>query len=208
MQISNSVSPKDRQEWRDWLSQHYLSEKEVWLVYSKAHTRLPSIPYEDTVEEALCFGWIDSIIQRIDEDSYARKFTPRTNTLKWSEVNKRRAAKCIREGRMTPAGLAKLVGMETLQAEVTKDGLEMLGELAASLEETPPRRTREVYVPPAIEQAIRDNPAAWANYLKLAPSTRRRYMGWVLSAKRDETVQKRLQEVLHHLEEGTPMGLK
>src|SRR5256712_10808633 len=86
----------DRESWRAWLTKNHASEREVWVVFPKKHTGEKCMSYEDSVEEALCHGWIDSIIKRIDDETYARKFTPRTNNENWSEVNKRRVAKCIR----------------------------------------------------------------------------------------------------------------
>ena len=81
---------EDRKAWRAWLERHHAAATEIWLVYYKKGTGRPSIPYEDSVEEALCFGWIDSLIRKLDEERYARKFTPRTDTTKWSVSNKRR----------------------------------------------------------------------------------------------------------------------
>ncbi len=131
MKISASLYVSTREEWRAWLEQHHQGESEVWLIYYKAHTGQPSIPYEDSVEEALCFGWIDSIIQKLDEDRYARKFTPRTNTARWSEPNRRRVAKLIREGRMTAAGLAKIQE-----------------DAATFSEEKPAPKSKEIAIPP------------------------------------------------------------
>src|SRR5579862_7863033 len=98
----------DRETWRAWLAANHSSEKEVWVVFPKKRTGQPCMSYEDSVEEALCHGWIDSIIRRIDDNSYARKFTPRTNHQNWSESNRRRVARLIAEGRMTDIGLAKV----------------------------------------------------------------------------------------------------
>src|SRR5262249_60030780 len=84
------------------------SETEVWLIYYKKPSGQPRIPYDDAVEEALCFGWVDSIVKRIDDAKFAQKFTPRRGRTRWSALNKRRLRKLIREGRMTPAGLAKI----------------------------------------------------------------------------------------------------
>jgi uncharacterized protein YdeI (YjbR/CyaY-like superfamily) len=95
----------DRAAWRAWLEANHASEREVWLVYYKKHTRRPRIPYDDAVEEALCFGWIDSVVRRLDEDSYLQKFTPRKAKSNWCESNVKRARKLIAEGRMTKAGL-------------------------------------------------------------------------------------------------------
>src|SRR5512146_285958 len=106
MKMNQTLVAQNRQEWRAWLEQHYQSESEVWLIFSKSHTGQACVSYDDSVEEALCFGWIDSIIQKIDEDRYARKFTPRRLGSEWSPSNKRRIAKLIQEGRMTKFGLA------------------------------------------------------------------------------------------------------
>src|SRR5579872_2165348 len=98
----------NREEWRAWLAKHHAAETEVWLIYYKKQTAKPRIPYEHAVEEALCFGWIDSIVRRIDDERFAQKFTPRRDRTKWSLSNKQRMQILIREGRMTQAGLAKI----------------------------------------------------------------------------------------------------
>ncbi len=108
MELTKKYFAPDRATWRLWLEQHHASESEVWLIYTKAQSQLPSIGYEESVEEALCFGWVDSLIKKIDEQRYARKFTPRRMDSAWSLTNKRRMAKVIEQGRMTPAGLAKI----------------------------------------------------------------------------------------------------
>ena len=84
---------KNREAWRSWLAGNHDNEQEVWLKYYKKGTGIESIPYEDSVEEALCYGWIDSIIKKIDEECYVRKFTPRKENSKWSAVNVRRVEK-------------------------------------------------------------------------------------------------------------------
>lgn len=179
-----------RQEWRDWLSQHYQTDSEVWLIFYKAHTGQPCIPYEDSVEEALCFGWIDSLIQKIDEQCYGRKFTPRTNTAKWSDLNKRRVAKLIREGRMTEAGLAKIGDSSTLS------------------EEAPVQKLKELVIPPYVEQVLKEHPQAWENFCKMALSYRRIYIGWITDAKKQETIDRRLKEAIQRLEQNLPLGMK
>jgi uncharacterized protein YdeI (YjbR/CyaY-like superfamily) len=100
-----------RNEWRAWLAEHHDTEKEVWLISYKKHTGRPQIPYDEAVEEALCFGWIDSLVKTIDEERFAQKFTPRKMKNNWSESNKRRVKKLVREGRMTQAGLSKIKGV-------------------------------------------------------------------------------------------------
>jgi uncharacterized protein YdeI (YjbR/CyaY-like superfamily) len=96
-----------RDAWRAWLARHHDTKTEIWLVFHKKHTGQPGVAYGDAVEEALCFGWIDSIVRRLDEDRYAQKFTPRKPKSNWSDSNLRRFARMVGEGRMTAAGLAK-----------------------------------------------------------------------------------------------------
>lgn len=94
-------------QWRDWLSKHHASTSEVWLILHKRHARATSIAYQDARDEALCFGWVDSLVRRIDEERYALKFTPRRADSRWSDVNRKRYAALEAEGRMTPAGLER-----------------------------------------------------------------------------------------------------
>jgi uncharacterized protein YdeI (YjbR/CyaY-like superfamily) len=95
----------DRDEWRAWLEEQHQTESEVWLIYYKKHTGKQSIRYEDAVEEALCFGWIDSKVKRIDEEKYMQRYTPRKELSNWSESDKNRVRKLIENGLMTQAGL-------------------------------------------------------------------------------------------------------
>src|ERR1044072_1059586 len=94
----------DRRAWRAWLEENHARETEVWLVYYKKHTGRPRIPYDDAVEEALCFGWIDSTVRRLDEERFLQKFTPRKLKSNWCESNVKRARRLIAEGLMTKAG--------------------------------------------------------------------------------------------------------
>jgi uncharacterized protein YdeI (YjbR/CyaY-like superfamily) len=96
-----------RQEWRAWLEAHHDSETEIWLVFYKQHTGRPGIAFQDALDEALCFGWIDVLVRRLDDERYARKFTPRKPKSAWSEANRRRFAELVQDGSMTPAGHAK-----------------------------------------------------------------------------------------------------
>lgn len=110
MKIGKKLYLKDRKEWRKWLVKNHLKESEIWVVYYKKHTNKLSIPYNDAVEEALCFGWIDSIEKRIDEECYAQRFSPRKAKSQWSESNIERMRRLIKEGRMTSAGLVLFDG--------------------------------------------------------------------------------------------------
>src|SRR5215467_7286694 len=97
-----TLEVQNRQEWRRWLGKHYTSSPGVWLIFNKDHTGVKSIAYEDCVREALCFGWVDSLIKRLDDDRYARKFTPRQPDSKWSDINRKRWAELKASGRMQP----------------------------------------------------------------------------------------------------------
>jgi uncharacterized protein YdeI (YjbR/CyaY-like superfamily) len=96
---------KDRSEWRSWLQKNHISEKEIWLVYYKKHTRKQSISYNDAVEEAICFGWIDGQTKKIDDERYMQRYTPRRSNSHWSTINIERANKMIKQGHMTKEGL-------------------------------------------------------------------------------------------------------
>ena len=177
-----------RAAWRSWLAAHHDRETEIWLVYNKRHTGEPRVEYDDAVEEALCFGWIDSIVRTIDADRYAQKFTPRKAKSKWSELNKRRFAKMVAEGKMTAAGLAKSPPEDE-------------GGAAAN-------PSADDAVPGYIEAALRANGAAWTNFSNLAPSYRRLYVRWIEDAKKEETRRKRLAEAVGLLAENKRLGLK
>ena len=103
-----AVPAKSAKEWRKWLEKNHLKEKSVWLIMYKKDSGIPSVYYPDAVTEALCFGWIDSIIKKVDDDQYVRKFTPRTDLSKWSDLNKKTVLSLIEKGKMTEIGLEKI----------------------------------------------------------------------------------------------------
>jgi uncharacterized protein YdeI (YjbR/CyaY-like superfamily) len=172
--------------WRAWLAKHHDSESEVWLIFQKRHTGQPSIAYEDAVNEALCFGWIDSLIKRLDDARYARKFTPRKSGSQWSTTNRRRYARLQAEGRLGPSGLRL--------APTERDG------------DAP--RPSVVEVPGYIQDALNERPAARSYFESLAPSYRRTYIAWIDSAKQQATRKRRLQEAIGLLAAGEKLGLK
>ena len=102
---------KSRKEWRKWLAKHHDRQKEIWLVYYRKNTNKSRVDYNDAVEEALCFGWIDSIEKGIDKERFAQRFSPRKPKSNWSETNKLRLKKLIAGGKMAPAGLAAAQGV-------------------------------------------------------------------------------------------------
>jgi uncharacterized protein YdeI (YjbR/CyaY-like superfamily) len=188
MQINKTFFAANRQEWRAWLQEHFQQETEVWLISYKNMPDKEQVTYEDAVEEVLCFGWIDSIIQRIDDEKYARKYTPRTNNKKWSVSNLIRMRKVIAEGRMTEAGLAKID--------------------PALLFMEPRKAKPRLSVPKFMKDALLANPRANENFQHFAPSHRRQYIGWIMSAKQQPTRLKRLDEALTRLEQNLKLGLK
>jgi uncharacterized protein YdeI (YjbR/CyaY-like superfamily) len=104
--ITETFFAADRETWRAWLAAHHAERSEIWLVFLKKHVGEPCVTLDEAVEDALCFGWIDGLLRRIDERSHALRFSPRKLTSQWSPSNKQRVERLVAEGRMTPAGLA------------------------------------------------------------------------------------------------------
>ncbi len=192
IKITKTFTPTGGADWRVWLEANHDKEQEIWVVYFRASSAQSGIDYESSVEEALCFGWVDSIIQKIDEERYARKFNPRRADSYWSASNKKRMEKLIASGRMTSVGLAKF--NPDAAASVSERGQQI--------------RRGELAVPAEITQQIQANPEAWQTFQQLPPSHQRQYLSWVLSAKKVETQQKRLAEAIDTLEQGKKPGLK
>ena len=183
-----------RAAWRAWLERHHEDETEVWLVFFKVHTGKPRIAYEDAVEEALCFGWVDSLVRRLDDERYAQKFTPRKAGSTWSPSNRKRVAKLVREGRLTPAGTATVTFRISEVPEEEPSGRQGPGA--------------EPQLPPDLLRALKGDARAWATFSALAPSYRRNYVRWILGAKKDETRGRRLAEAIRLLSEARKLGLK
>lgn len=176
-------------QWRKWLDAHHDSESEVWLVFYKLHTGVGSIAYLDALDEALCFGWVDSLVKRLDDSRYARKFTPRKTDSRWSAINRTRYAALKAAGRLKPSGIDR-------------------APTDRNFGPRPPRFQMPSKIPPYILAALRKQPAALRCFEGLAPSHRRRYVGWIESAKREETKARRLQEAIRLLAAGKQLGLK
>jgi len=108
LKIGESLSLTDRQQFREWLVENHQIKKEIWLVIYKKSSGKPTISYNEAVEEALCFGWVDSMVKSIDAEKYVQRFTPRRRVSNWTEANKAKARRLIQEGKMTEAGKAVL----------------------------------------------------------------------------------------------------
>ena len=175
------VRPKSRQAWRDWLARHHASSTGVWLVYAKKGSGLPSLTYNDAVEEALCFGWIDSKINPIDESFYMQVFTPRAPRSTWSALNKTRVTRLLAAGLMTPAGLAVV--------KAAKD--------SGSWDAT--KHVEDLTVPPDLEEAIRANPDASRNWMSYSASRRKGVLYRLAGAKRPDTRARYLREIVENM---------
>ena len=175
-----------REAWRKWLAAHHEREAAIWLVFYNRHSGQPTIAYEDAVEEALCFGWVDSLIKRLDDARYARKFTPRKPDSRWSTINRRRYARLKAAGRLMPAGIARSPTRRSGDAP----------RPAASL------------TPRYIQSALAKNAAVRKYFESLAPSYRRLYILWIDSAKQEATKRKRLAKAIELLAAGKKLGLK
>ena len=176
---------RNRGQWRTWLGKHHSSSAGVWLVFYKDHTGVKTLSYEDSVREALCFGWVDSLIKRLDDDRYARKFTPRKSTSKWSDSNRKRWAELKAEGILESAGLA-----------------------AAPTANAYPARPTIPELPPYIANAFRAAPKAWAFFQELPRTERRNFVVWIHTAKRAETRDKRIRESIALLSGEKRLGLR
>ncbi|MBD3239261.1 MAG: hypothetical protein GF331_01650 [Chitinivibrionales bacterium] len=172
-------------QWRRWLERNHDSAGHLWLVFRKKATGRQIFSYEQALQEALCFGWIDGIIRRIDGERCERRFSPRRDTANWSPSNIARMQRLVKEKRMTPAGLAR-IDPALLRAK--------------------PASRPEPVLAPELERALRQNTAAWNGLRQLAPSYRKQYIGWIMSAKRPETRARRLDEAIGRLAKGLKLS--
>jgi len=160
-----------RSKWRAWLEANSQSAPQVWLLFYKKDTGGPTIAYEEAVEEAICFGWIDGKIKNLDLGRFARLFTPRKPKSKWSRINIERARRMIKEGKMTAAG----------------------SKVFDPSNQTPALPTQ---LPVSFEERFRTHETAWENFTRFPPSYQRMTIGWVASAKQEATQLRRLQQLI------------
>lgn len=186
-----SYTPENREQWRSWLEENHAKASEVWLVFLKKHTRKPNLSYNDAVEEALCFGWIDGIKRSIDQDRYTHRFSPRKPNSQWSESNRQRVRKLLESGQMAPAGIQAV--------ELAKKN----GQWAH-----PVKVRSDFPMPTEFKNQLKDNPKAADFFASLTRSYQQQYIGWIAIAKRPETRQRRLLEAISLLENGKKLGMK
>jgi uncharacterized protein YdeI (YjbR/CyaY-like superfamily) len=162
----------------------------VWLVYYKKHTKVPRIAYDDAVEEALCFGWIDSTVRRLDDQRFCQKFVPRRKLSSWSAANRRRAEKLLASGEMTPAGLAKI---EAARAS---------GAWDKALKDRVDRP-----LPVELKKALEKDPKAARELRRWSPTQRKYLVNWVAEAKKEETRRSRAARAVEMLRQGKKPGM-
>ena len=175
------VRPKSRKAWRDWLEKNHASSKGVWLVYAKKHSGLPSLTYNDAVEEALCFGWIDSKINPIDDAFYMQVFTPRKRESAWSALNKARVERLLAARADDPC------------RPCDGQGGEGLGHLERE------KHVEELTIPPDLEKAIKANPDASRNWVSYSASRRKGVLYRLAGAKRPDTRARYLQDIIENM---------
>ncbi len=174
--------PRNRKEWRDWLRKYHSKKKMVWVVKYKKHTKKPSISHKESMEEAICFGWIDTIVKKIDDERYVSCFVRRNENSRWSNSTLGHARKLIKEKRMSPAGL-----------QAYKEGLKK-----PVIDLKLPRNPK---IPEDLRKELSKNRKARENFDNFAPSYKRLYIYWIEKAKRKETREKRIREVLTRAEQ-------
>jgi len=174
----NSVHPKSRAEWRKWLEENQARKEGVWLISYKKDTGKPRFDYDESVEEALCFGWIDSKPAKLDEERSMLWFAPRKAKTNWSKLNKDRVEKMIKAGLMAPAGLAKVEAAKKDGSWNALDGVEALE------------------IPPDLAKAFSKNKKAKEYFDAFPRSVKRGILEWILNAKRPETRAKRIEETV------------
>jgi uncharacterized protein YdeI (YjbR/CyaY-like superfamily) len=164
---------------RRWLQQHHATEREVWVAYYRSSTGKPSMTWKESVDEALCFGWIDGIRKRIDGERYTNRFTPRRPGSNWSAINIERVGELIEQGRMRPAGLRAFEARREDRSGIYSY-----------------ERRHEATFSPEFEKRFRAKKRAWAGFEARPPSYRQAAIVWVMSAKRPETRERRLAQLI------------
>lgn len=170
--------PKSRQEWREWLEDNHLEKQSIWLIYYKKKTNIPTVTYSDAVDEALCFGWIDSKAKSIDEKKSMQFFSKRKIKSVWSKVNKDKVA------RLSEAGLMAQAGLNSVEIAKQNGSWTILDEAEALI------------IPNDLELEFQKNPNSKDYFLGLSRSDKRNILQWLTMAKRSETRIKRIEEIV------------
>jgi len=170
---------KTREEWREWLQKNHERENEAWVILHKKNSKKDGLRYFEAVEEAMCYGWIDSKMNRIDEDTFRQRFSPRREKGVWSKSNKELAIRLMKEGKMTKAGY-----------EAIEEGKRSGTWQDAYTSKTTPK------TPEDLQEALKASPKAQSNFQAFPNSTKLMYIHWIQSAKKPETRAKRIKQVV------------
>ncbi len=173
----DTFCPTSKDHWRQWLSENHLEKQFIWMVCYRQKANVPTISWSDAVDEALCFGWIDSTRKTLDDERFIQYFTKRKPKSNWSKVNKEKVERLIEHGLMTPAGLKCIEIAKENGSWTILDTVE------------------EQLVPADLELAFENNVGSKAYFESLSKSVRKMILYWVVSAKRPETRQKRIEEI-------------
>jgi len=173
-----TFTPSNRQEWRTWLEQNHSHKQAVWLIYHKKSAQIPSITWSEAVDEALCFGWIDSLAKPVDSQRYMQFFSKRKPKSGWSKINKDKVEKLIEDGLMASAGFA------VIETAKQNGSWSLLDEV------------ENIVVPADLDEALADNPAAYEFFQTLSRSDKRNLLQWLVLAKKIETREKRIKEII------------
>lgn len=178
MKDKEKVYVNSRTEWRNWLTENYEQTDGIWLVTYKKHVPDKYVTYDEIVEEALCFGWVDSLPRKLDADRSMLYISPRRKGSPWSRLNKTRVAKLTEAGLMTSAGQA-------LIDQAQEDGTWTIYDAAEDL-----------IIPDDLQAALDANPTAKEHFEAFSDSSKKGILWWIISAKRDATRQKRIKETV------------
>lgn len=187
MQIGKILYLTKRSEWRKWLSKNHSTEPDIWLLFYSKSSGKPRLSYDDAVLEALCFGWIDSILKKVDTDSFAQRFSPRKKTSVLSQMNKERVRELIKKGKMTKVGLTAIAHAFNPKTDIED----------------------EFTIPIGILKALKNNAKAWENFQKMPGSYQRIRVAYIESRKRHSTGMyiKALNNFIHATEKGKMIGI-
>ena len=193
MEITETLYVSTARAWRAWLKRHHRTAREIFLIYYKKHTGEPRISYNDAVDQALCFGWIDGITKPIDGDRWCQRFTPRRKGSSLSELNKARVRRLIRTGEMTRAGIDALHGALRHGAKIHRGRV---------------KETVAFTVPARVVAAVRKNPAAWKYFRKLPKAYLMIRIRWITAAThRLEVFRQRLNYFVRMTAQGKRFGM-
>ncbi len=186
MPLNNEIKtfyPTSKAAWRAWLNDNHETEASVWVIFCKKDSGMPSLLWSDAVDEALCYGWIDSVKKTLDAERFIQFFCPRKPTSMWSKINKDKVEKLTTANLMTPAGLACITLAKLNGTWSILDDVEAL------------------IIPPDLDVALSANPGAKAFFISQTKTAKKMMLSWLVMAKQDSTRQKRIAEIAEHAAE-------